>query len=61
MFDTSRTTRVRKSSYLDPRLAEFLSDEDRYRNQFFAVAGVITAATVILFGCLAVLWALLET
>lgn len=61
MFDTTRRTRVRKDSYLDPRLAEFLSEEDRFRHQFFAVAGVICVATTMLFGCLAVLWAFLDT
>ncbi|MFC4993367.1 hypothetical protein [Rubritalea tangerina] len=51
----------RRDSYLDPRLAEFLSDEDRYRQQFLAVSGIILLGIVVLFGSLFLLWSYLSS
>lgn len=54
-------TKENQDRLIDPRLAEFLSDENRYRQQFSAASGVILAAGMCLLFIVFLLWLLLLT
>ncbi len=60
MYDNA-SPKVKQDRFLDPRLAEFLSDEDRYRQQIFVVFGVALVATVCLVVGLFMLWAMVAS
>ena len=52
------SSKVKQDGLIDPSLDEFLSDENRYRQQFPSASGIILAAGMCLLFFVFLLWLL---